>query len=76
MSEDAIITSDRRSGRVATSRKSGFYYNWGPQAWIDMWMSNSMLVKKAMPIISQPTATMVITIVQNIVVYSSDPGTG
>ena len=27
-------------------------YNWGPQAWIDMWMSNSMLVKKAMPIIS------------------------
>ncbi len=33
-------------------RKSGFLYEWGPQAWIDMWMSNSMLVKKAMPIVT------------------------
>ncbi len=32
--------------------KSGWWYHWGPQAWIDMWMSNAMLVKKAMLIIT------------------------
>lgn len=52
MSNDSVISSDQRSGRVAGVKKPGLYYNWGPQAWIDMWMSNSMLVKKAMPIIS------------------------
>ena len=52
MNDSAVIASDQGTGRVAGARKSGFYYNWGPQAWIDMWMSNSMLVKKAMPIIS------------------------
>jgi len=52
MSEHTVIASDQGTGRVAPPKKSGFYYNWGPQAWIDMWMSNSMLVKKAMPIIS------------------------
>jgi hypothetical protein len=34
------------------ARNRGLWYAWGPQAWIDMWMSNTMLVKKAMPIIS------------------------
>ena len=52
MSDDTLISTDRGTGRVAPPKKSGFYYNWGPQAWIDMWMSNSMLVKKAMPIVS------------------------
>lgn len=52
MSDEAVITSDHGTGRVAAPRKLGFYANWGPQAWIDMWMSNSMLVKKAMPIVS------------------------
>ena len=52
MHDSAVIGSDRGTGRVAAAKKSGFYYNWGPQAWIDMWMSNTMLVKKAMPIIS------------------------
>jgi len=52
MTEDAIISTDRGTGRVPTVKKSGFYYNWGPQAWIDMWMSNAMLVKKAMLLIS------------------------
>lgn len=52
MSDQTLISTDRGTGRVAGPQKSGFYYNWGPQAWIDMWMSNSMLVKKAMPIIS------------------------
>ena len=52
MPDDAIISSDQRSGRVPAAKNNGFYYNWGPQAWIDMWMSNSMLLKKAMPIIS------------------------
>ena len=52
MSEQQIISSDQGTGRVAPVQRSGFYYNWGPQAWIDMWMSNSMLVNKAMPIIS------------------------
>ena len=52
MSDQTLISSDRGTGRVAAPKKSGFYYNWGPQAWIDMWMSNTMLVKKAMPIVS------------------------
>ena len=38
--------------RVAPVSRRGFYANWGPQAWIDMWMSDTMLVKRAMPIIS------------------------
>ena len=52
MPDETLISTDSGSGRVPAAKKSGFYYNWGPQAWIDMWMSNSMLVKKAMPIIS------------------------
>jgi hypothetical protein len=52
MTDEGIISSDQRTGRVAPPVKRGFYYNWGPQAWIDMWMSNTMLVKKAMPIIN------------------------
>jgi hypothetical protein len=52
MPDENIISTDQRSGLVAPAAKGGWYYNWGPQAWIDMWMSNSMLVKKAMPIIS------------------------
>lgn len=52
MTEEAIIATDRSSNRDTARQKSGLLYNWGPQAWIDMWMSNSMLVKKAMPIIS------------------------
>ncbi len=43
--KDAVIASDTKGSRAP--RKSGFWYNWGLQAWIDMWMSNAMLVKKA-----------------------------
>ena len=52
MTGDRIIASDGGSGRVPPVQRGGWYYNWGPQAWIDMWMSNSMLVKKAMPLVS------------------------
>jgi len=52
MTEASIISSDKGTQRVPAVKKAGFYANWGPQAWIDMWMSNSMLVKKAMPIIN------------------------
>jgi hypothetical protein len=52
MTEDTVISSDQRTGHVSPAQRPGIYYNWGPQAWIDMWMSNSMLVKKAMPLIS------------------------
>jgi len=52
MTESDMIASDRDSGLATATAPRGFYYNWGPQAWIDMWMSNAMLVKKAMPIIS------------------------
>lgn len=52
MGSESVITSDLGTGRVSPAQKPGLVYNWGPQAWIDMWMSNSMLVKKAMPIIS------------------------
>ncbi len=47
-----VITSDQSTGRVPPPKKLSLYTNWGPQAWIDMWMSNSMLVKKGMNIIS------------------------
>ena len=33
------------------AKQRGFLYNYGPQAWIDMFMSHSMLVKKAAPLI-------------------------
>ncbi|MCX2980283.1 hypothetical protein EYC98_05295 [Halieaceae bacterium IMCC14734] len=46
------ITFDGGAAVKAVSAKSGFWYHWGPQAWIDMWMSNSMLVKRAMPIVT------------------------
>ena len=52
MAKDTVISTDQGSGRVPTPQRRGWYYNWGPQAWIDMWMSNSMLVKKAMPLVS------------------------
>ena len=52
MADNPIISSDQGSGRVPPPQRGGWYYNWGPQAWIDMWMSNSMLVKKAMPLVS------------------------
>ena len=45
--QDAVIATDS-----SNPLKSGWWYNWGPQAWIDMWMSNSMLVKKAMPLVT------------------------
>jgi len=52
MTNDSIISTDRRNGRVTPLKKRSVYANWGPQAWIDMWMSNSMLVKKGMTVIS------------------------
>jgi hypothetical protein len=36
---------------TAPAKQSGFLYHFGPQAWIDMFMSNSMIVKKAGPLI-------------------------
>jgi hypothetical protein len=36
----------------AAPAKSGWWYHWGPQAWIDMWMSKTMLVDKAAPIVT------------------------
>jgi hypothetical protein len=52
MTDATLISTDQSTGRVPAMKKVGFYANWGPQAWINMWMSNSMLVKKAMPIVS------------------------
>ena len=48
--QDTVIATDQ--GMSKAPRKSGFWYEWGPQAWIDMFMSNAMLVKKAMPIVT------------------------
>lgn len=48
MHSEDLICSDR----AAPGEGRGWYYHWGPQAWIDMWMSNTMLVKRAMPIVS------------------------
>jgi hypothetical protein len=36
---------------VPPPTRGGIWYHWGPQAWIDMFMSNSMIVKKAGPLI-------------------------
>jgi len=52
MGDDAIIATDRPRGRAGQVSRRGWYYHWGPQAWIDMWMSRKMLLDKAMPIIS------------------------
>jgi hypothetical protein len=51
MSNNQVIASGEYT-RVVAASQPGLYASWGPQAWIDMWMSNTMLVKKAMPIIS------------------------
>ena len=53
MTTDNLIVSDHPTAALSkTPVKRGLVYEWGPQAWIDMWMSNSMLVKKAMPIVT------------------------
>jgi hypothetical protein len=48
MRNEDLICSDR----ATPVNRGGWYYHWGPQAWIDMWMSNTMLVKRAMPIVT------------------------
>jgi len=50
--EDRFMQTATASLETRAAKNRGFVYQWGPQAWIDMWMSNTMLVKKAMPIIS------------------------
>lgn len=47
---DAIMTSEQSADTAPA--KQGWWYHWGPQAWIDMWMSKTMLVDKSMPIIT------------------------
>jgi hypothetical protein len=54
---DTLITSDQdddSTGILPSSlpAKHGWWYHWGPQAWIDMWMSKKMLLNKAMPIVT------------------------
>ena len=41
-----------RTAPVAPAKKGGFFYHYGTQAWMDMFMSYSMLVKKAGPLVS------------------------
>ncbi len=50
-SSDTARTLATISRPIAPEKRGGFIYNWGPQAWIDMVMSYSMLVKKAGPLI-------------------------
>ena len=37
--------------RVPKKKMSGFLYHYGPQAWIDMVMSKTMLVERALPLV-------------------------
>lgn len=37
---------------VAPPKKGGFFYHYGPQAWIDMVMSKRMIVKQAWPLVT------------------------
>jgi hypothetical protein len=53
----AEITSSPEAPRASAApvqpkTHGGFLYQWGPQAWIDMWMSYTMLVKKGSLVIS------------------------
>jgi hypothetical protein len=41
-----------RAGSAAPTRKRGFLYHYGPQAWIDMVMSRRMIVKQAWPLVT------------------------
>jgi hypothetical protein len=52
MPTENVIATDQSPGRAPAAKKSGFYYNWGPQAWLDMWASNKMLVKRIHPTVS------------------------
>jgi hypothetical protein len=54
---DTLITSDQDDDSTgipcrSLPAKHGWWYHWGPQAWIDMWMSKKMLLNKAMPIVT------------------------
>jgi hypothetical protein len=44
----AVSSAGSASGAAAGH---GLLYHWGPQAFIDMWMSRSMIVKKAWPLV-------------------------
>jgi len=58
MQAEAIVPDASEGARLLPGRaavpelKKGLFYHWGPQAWIDMWMSRSMIVKKAWPLVS------------------------
>jgi hypothetical protein len=52
MPEQAIATDSPLTSTTSAPPKSGFLYEWGPQAWIDMWMSKTMLVKNGLPLVS------------------------
>jgi hypothetical protein len=40
------------TGKPVAVIHGGWWYHWGPQAWIDMWMSKKMLVDKSMPLVT------------------------
>lgn len=52
MAEIIAGATEARSRPVAPAKKGGFFYHYGPQAWIDMVMSHRMIVKRAWPLVS------------------------
>ena len=40
-----------RTTSAAPVKRPGFFWNWGPQAWIDMFMTNRMIVRQAGPLV-------------------------
>jgi hypothetical protein len=52
MTSANIITTDQSSGRVPEAKRSGFYYNWGPQAWFNMIAANKIVVKRLHPTVN------------------------
>jgi len=44
--------AEPQAGPVAPPWRGGFFYHYGPQAWIDMVMSNRMIVKQAWPMVT------------------------
>jgi len=53
MQVDAAMSSDSRElpSTAIPAKRGGFLYNYGPQAWIDMFMSHKMIVRQAWPLV-------------------------
>ncbi|MBW2315637.1 MAG: hypothetical protein JRH10_15785 [Deltaproteobacteria bacterium] len=52
MSEAIAHPAELRGRAAVPAKRGGFFYHYGPQAWIDMVMSKRMIVKQAWPVVT------------------------